>query len=53
MGGGSRMSEDNHSHYRLDPSDRLNGLGQRRKRPKKVYEEMERHMVPVCVCMCV
>ncbi|XP_044196974.1 ankyrin-2b isoform X2 [Thunnus albacares] len=29
------MSEDNHSHYRLDPSDRLNGLGQRRKRPKK------------------
>uniref|UniRef100_A0AAQ4QZF9 Ankyrin 2 n=1 Tax=Gasterosteus aculeatus aculeatus TaxID=481459 RepID=A0AAQ4QZF9_GASAC len=29
------MSDDNHSHYRLDPSDRLNGLGQRRKRPKK------------------
>ncbi|XP_029382689.1 ankyrin-2b isoform X2 [Echeneis naucrates] len=29
------MSEDNHSHYRLDPSDRLSGLGQRRKRPKK------------------
>ncbi|XP_026186409.1 ankyrin-2b isoform X7 [Mastacembelus armatus] len=29
------MSEDNHSHYRLDPSDRLNGLGQRKKRPKK------------------
>ncbi|XP_069374495.1 ankyrin-2b isoform X7 [Paralichthys olivaceus] len=29
------MSEDNHSHYRLDPNDRLNGLGQRRKRPKK------------------
>ncbi|XP_061620169.1 ankyrin-2-like isoform X3 [Phyllopteryx taeniolatus] len=27
------MSED--YHYRLDPSDRLNGLGQRRKRPKK------------------
>lgn len=30
------MSEDNHSHYRLDPSDRLSGLGQRKKRPKKV-----------------
>ncbi|KAG7498075.1 ankyrin-2 isoform X17 [Solea senegalensis] len=29
------MSEDSHSHYRLDPSDRLNGLGQRRRRPKK------------------
>ncbi|XP_068612264.1 ankyrin-3-like [Brachionichthys hirsutus] len=29
------MSEDSHAHYRLDPSDRLNGLGQRRKRPKK------------------
>ncbi|XP_077598400.1 ankyrin-2-like [Stigmatopora nigra] len=27
------MSED--YHYRLDPNDRLNGLGQRRKRPKK------------------
>lgn len=34
----STMSEDNHSHYRLDPSDRLNGLGQRRKKPKKVEE---------------
>ncbi|XP_061769917.1 ankyrin-2-like isoform X4 [Nerophis ophidion] len=27
------MNED--YHYRLDPSDRLNGLGQRRKKPKK------------------
>lgn len=34
------MSEDNHSHYRLDPSDRLNGLGQRKKRPKKVKVEV-------------
>uniref|UniRef100_A0AAV2KTW3 Uncharacterized protein n=1 Tax=Knipowitschia caucasica TaxID=637954 RepID=A0AAV2KTW3_KNICA len=30
------MNEEGHSHFRLDPSDRLNGLGQRRKRPKKV-----------------
>lgn len=43
------MSEDNHSHYRLDPSDRLNGLGQRRKRPKKVIEWTESHMVQECV----
>ncbi|KAI9545805.1 hypothetical protein NQZ68_033937 [Dissostichus eleginoides] len=33
------MSEDNPPHYRLDPSDRLNGLGGRRKRPKKGGEE--------------
>ncbi|KAK1890066.1 Transcription elongation regulator 1 [Dissostichus eleginoides] len=32
------MSEDNPPHYRLDPSDRLNGLGGRRKRPKKVTD---------------
>lgn len=38
------MSEDNHS-YRLDPSDRINGLGQRRKRPKKVSGWTGFHMV--------
>ncbi|XP_076744906.1 uncharacterized protein LOC143420650 [Maylandia zebra] len=35
------MSEDSHSHYRLDPSDRLNGLGQRRKRPKKARDALQ------------
>ncbi|CAB1452661.1 unnamed protein product [Pleuronectes platessa] len=35
------MSEDNHSHYRLDPNDRLNGLGQRRKRPKKMMQGVQ------------
>ncbi|XP_055794904.1 ankyrin-2-like isoform X2 [Salvelinus fontinalis] len=29
------MSEDSQSHYRMEAGDRLNGLGQRRKRPKK------------------
>ncbi|XP_036843646.1 ankyrin-2b isoform X2 [Oncorhynchus mykiss] len=29
------MSEDSQSHYRMDAGDRLNGLGQRRRKPKK------------------
>ncbi|XP_071234047.1 ankyrin-2-like isoform X2 [Salvelinus alpinus] len=29
------MSEDSQSHYRMDAEDRLNGLGQRRRKPKK------------------
>ncbi|KAK6323083.1 hypothetical protein J4Q44_G00054220 [Coregonus suidteri] len=29
------MNEDSQSHYRMEAGDRLNGLGQRRKRPKK------------------
>ncbi|XP_053716388.1 ankyrin-2-like isoform X3 [Synchiropus splendidus] len=30
------MSEDKHTNFRLDPSDHLNVLGPRRKRPKKL-----------------
>lgn len=30
------MSKDNQSSCRLEPSDRLNGLGQRKRKPKKV-----------------
>ncbi|XP_042184409.1 ankyrin-2b isoform X1 [Oncorhynchus tshawytscha] len=29
------MSEDSQSHYQMDAGDRLNGLGQRRRKPKK------------------
>lgn len=43
------MSEDNHSHYRLDPSDRLSGLGQRKKRPKKVKVKALRERGGYCL----
>lgn len=43
------MSEDNHSHYRLDPSDRLSGLGQRKKRPKKVKVKALRELWGGCL----
>lgn len=35
-----RMNEDSQSHYQMDAGDRLNGLGQRRRKPKKVNKDM-------------
>ncbi|KAJ8008086.1 hypothetical protein DPEC_G00101110 [Dallia pectoralis] len=36
------MSEDSQSQYRMEAGDRLNGLGQRRKKPKKVLNDTTR-----------